>query len=323
MALQPIDLGNGILLFKNVLKDPKKVYKFILDSKNNMNDPYFNEKGWYPWPPWGNYIKNYPNLSSDYEKDNSYGAEIQKECINVFFEILKIYKESFFDNNYFEKYNFPKNLPESIEELRKNRSEGNMDYNIADFVLFETNKNVEEDWQMKIHQDVMFWWGGGRHLFNFNIYINDDYEGGEILFFKTDGVEKTKYIDSHSGKEGEALLVEDFFIYKMQAGDGLIFPTDLQHGVLPIKNNGEKYYIRQFITADHSDEYKFYSKKYPNLEDFESFYNESKKEYDSLRETPILFDSVDNIDLDSPKYSYMIEKKIPCVIKTYKDISFV
>ena len=32
---------------------------------------------------------------------------------------------------------------------------------------------------------------------------------------------------------------------------------------------------------------------------------------------------IDKIDLDSPKYSYMIEKKIPCVIKTYKDISFV
>ena len=42
MELEPIDLGNGILLFKNVLKDPKKTYQFILDSKTN-DDPYFGK----------------------------------------------------------------------------------------------------------------------------------------------------------------------------------------------------------------------------------------------------------------------------------------
>ncbi len=58
MKLTPIDLGNGILLFKNALKDPKKTYEFILDSKTN-DDPFFGKDVWHDWQPWGNYAKAY------------------------------------------------------------------------------------------------------------------------------------------------------------------------------------------------------------------------------------------------------------------------
>ena len=57
-------------------------------------------------------------------------------------------------------------------------------------------------------------------------------------------------------------MVEDFFTYKMKAGDGLIFPTDLQHGVLPIKPGGEKYYVRQFMSGDFTKEFHQYKDKY-------------------------------------------------------------
>ena len=53
MNLKPIDLGSGILLFKNVLKDKVATYEFIKNSKNG-DDPYFNKDTWKDWRPWGN-----------------------------------------------------------------------------------------------------------------------------------------------------------------------------------------------------------------------------------------------------------------------------
>jgi hypothetical protein len=263
-------------------------------------------------------------MSDKYKTSDSYGAELQKECIEVFFGILKIYKEKYFDDAYFEKYGFDKDIPTSLEELEAKLAAGNRSHAMADLVLFETNKNVTDDWQMQIHQDVMFWWGGGGHMFNFNIYINDDYEGGEITFYNHKTAKTAKYIDSYSGNEGEAVMVEDVFTYKMQAGDGLIFPVDVQHGVLPIKADGEKYYIRQFLTADNSDEYKAIHASFNGDEAaFEEHFKKSKKEADLLRETPFIFDSLDSIDLDSPKYSHIMEKKVPFVAASFKDLSFL
>lgn len=321
MDLNPIDLGNGILLFKNVLKNPEEVYKFVLDSKTN-DDPYFGKHKWYDWKPWGNYAKAYPATDESYKTSPAYGAKLQKECLDIFFNVLKIYKEKYFDDAYFEKYKYDKDIPTSLEELETRQRSGDNRFQIADMPLFETNKNVTPEWQMHIHTDIVPWWGGARHMFNFNIYVNDDYEGGEILFFKIDGVEKAPYIDTYSGKPGEAYLVEDYFVYKMQAGDGLIFPTDYQHGVLPLKS-GEKYYIRQFLTnRDHPD-LQMYKDRFSASCEFDAFYEEEKKKIPLMRVTPVLFDSLDNIDLDSPKYSGMLEQHPACVIKTKKDISFL
>ena len=173
MELIPIDLGNGVLLFKNVLKNPQKTYEFILNSKTG-DDPYFNKNTWTTWLPWGNYSKVYPNQEESYKTSNSYGAELQKECLEIFFNVLKIYKEQFLDDKYFEKYNWDKNIPTSLEEMEKRIKSGDDKHIMADMPLFETSLNADSKYQMRIHQDVVHWWGGGEHMFNFNIYINDD-----------------------------------------------------------------------------------------------------------------------------------------------------
>jgi hypothetical protein len=319
MELKPINLGNGILLFKNVLKNPKKTYQFILDSKTG-DDPYVNKDTWKTWLPWGNYSKLYPNEDKSYKNSDSDGAELQKECLDIFFNILKIYKEQFLDQSYFDKYGWDSDLPTTLEELESRIAVGNNNHSMSDMPIFETSLNADSDYQMKIHQDVMHWWGGGSHIFNFNIYVNDDYDGGEIIFFKHQGVEKIKYIDTYSNKEKEAWLVEDYFKYKMKAGDGIIFPTDYYHGVLPLSGDKSKFYIRQFISAPMPKE--FYEKiNNMSKENFDLLFKEDQKENSLKRIMPVLFDSVDSIDLDSPKYSEVKEEKIACVIKTRKNIN--
>jgi hypothetical protein len=321
MSLKPIDLGNGILLFKDVLKDKKATYEFIKNSKNG-SDPYFNKDTWKDWRPWGNYSKAYPMDNHSYKNDNSYGAELQKECLNVFFEILKIYKNQYFDSKYFEKNNIPKFIPESINDLETNGINNNV--LMADFVIFETNINSSKNWQMAIHQDVI---KGGvydqNHSFNFNIYINDDYEGGDIIFFKHENVEKHTYIDSVSGEVGEAWLVEDYFEYKMQAGDGLIFPVDVYHGVKKLKEGNSKYYIRQFLSYIDGSVKHEKRKEYEQIKNasmtFEEYLNEFENELKSNRINPEIFNSLDSIAIDrnnDPNHTV-----VPCIIKSKKDIS--
>jgi len=322
MELEPIDLGFGVLLFKNVLKDPKKVYDFILDSKTN-NDPFFGQKHWYDWKPWGNYAKAYPAENNEWKTSEAYGAELQRECLDIFFNILKIYKENYLDHAWFEERGYDKDIPTSYSELEKRILSGNNNHHIADLVIFETNKNVEYDWQMNIHQDTVHWWGENpSHMFNFNIYVNDDYEGGEITFFDFRKAEKTEYKDSYSGKTGIAWVVDDYFTYKMQAGDGMIFPVDAYHGVLPIKQGGEKYYIRQFLSSN-VNEAKI-NEKIANFNascEFDEYFQEEFKKIKKARITPQIFDSLDVIDLDHPKYEGITDTKVPLIIRSHRDIS--
>jgi hypothetical protein len=323
MELKPIDLGNGILLFKNVLKDSKKTYEFILDSKTN-DDPYFGKDIWHDWQPWGNYAKAYPNLSGEYKTSDAYGAELQRECIDIFFGVLDIYKEHFKGDAFFARHGFPEDYPTSLEELEQRIENKDFTFNMADLVLFETNKNVHPDWQMYIHQDTIPFFGQNQnHMFNFNIYVNDDYQGGEIIFFKTEGCEKVEYVDSVTGLTEEAWIVEDYFEYKMKAGDAMIFPVDLYHGVKPIAESGTKFYIRQFIT--HVTDEEFNVKKAEFLasgkteEDFEQLLIEYKKTAYENRKNPVLFNSIEEINLHYAKDVH--KTQVPCIINSYKNIS--
>jgi hypothetical protein len=323
MKLTPIDLGNGILLFKNVFKEPEKVYQFILDSKTN-DDPYFGKDIWYDWQPWGNYAKAYPDQSDEYKTSDSYGAELQREGIEIFFSALESYKEYFKDDAFFERHGFPKDYPTSLEELESRLYSGDMRFHMADFVLFETNKNVDANWQMNIHQDTIPYLGVVQnHMFNFNIYINDDYEGGDIIFFKHENVEKVPYTDKVSGNVGEAWLVEDFFQYKMQAGDAMLFPVDLYHGVKPIGPGGTKFYIRQFmsnITIEDLEKTKVeFLSSGKTEEDWQAHLLNARKEALEKRKNPILFNSLDDIVLNS--HMDVNKTQVPCVIKSYRDIS--
>jgi hypothetical protein len=319
MKLTPIDLGNGILLFKNALKDPKKTYEFILDSKTN-DDPFFGKDVWHDWQPWGNYAKAYPNISDDYKTSDVYGAELQRECLDIFFGVLDIYKDHLKDDPFFERNGFPQDYPTSLEELEKRNAAGDRTFITADLVLFETNKNTHKDWQMHIHQDTVPYFGLiANHMFNFNIYVNDDYEGGEIIFFNHYGTDRVPFVDSKTGKTEEAWIVEDYFEYKMEAGDAMIFPVDLYHGVKPIGKNDSKYYIRQFISNDKNKEINEAKIKFlaggNTEEEFEHLLEDSRKEAFAKRKNPVLFNSIDEIDIDTSL------NQVACIINSHKDIS--
>lgn len=330
--LTPIDLGNGVLVFKNVLDDPEKTYKYILDSKNDAEDPWFGKDIWHDWQPWGNYAKAYP-----LHKINNFisgqgiepGADHLMEWMDVFYGVMKIYKEKYFDKDFFDTYQIPYEIPESFGEVVKTCNDlhyaGHKEIiTITDIVVFETNRNVTDKWQMNIHEDVVKDFASQyKHSLNFNIYVNDDYEGGEIVFFDDKNIEKVPYTDCVSGETGEAWLISDYWEYKMKAGDGILFPTNIYHGVKPISKDSSKYYIRQFLTYLDSATYPKVEEEYNKIENpeitFEDYLKEYNKNVMNKRIDPDLFDSLDSIAIDRINDPY--HKVVPCVIKSRKDVS--
>ena len=71
---------------------------------------------------------------------------------------------------------------------------------------------------------------GPKSILTVTIYLNDDYDGGEVSFLK----------------EG----VDEVIVYKPKAGDIVIFPScePFHHAAMPIKSNISKYFIRHFLT---------------------------------------------------------------------------
>jgi hypothetical protein len=87
---------------------------------------------------------------------------------------------------------------------------------------------------------------GPKSILSVTIYLNDDYEGGEIAFLK-DGDDKV-------------------IVYKPKAGDIVIFPSSnpFQHAAMPIKSNVPKYFIRHFLTWSYpgSEDWNLNAKKF-------------------------------------------------------------
>jgi hypothetical protein len=309
--MEAIVLSKDVLLFKNVLKDVKKTHKIVVESKTNK-DPYLGN--WEDWRPWGQYSKFFPLEDKSYKEDTGDGAELVKECLDIFFNVLKIYKDNYMNEEYFEKHGFPKDFPTSLKELEDSFNSADPDrYSIGDVLLLESeNTSKERVLSMDYHQDRRFWFGGVPHVFNFNIYTNDDYEGGSIRFINTHDAEIKKYKDAFSGKEGDYLLVDDFFEYKMEAGDAMLFRTDHYHAVTPVVGN--KFYIRQFLSAKMPKEYWDLKNK-TSEEEFNQILKQKEKEGFENRPSMVLFDNEDSITLDSPTYADWHGVLVPCVLK--------
>jgi hypothetical protein len=72
---------------------------------------------------------------------------------------------------------------------------------------------------------------GVKHYITCNLYLNDNYENGEVMF---------KIFDTETAEPRR-------ITYKPKAGDVMVFPSrqPYYHGV-NVANNGEKYFVRSF-----------------------------------------------------------------------------
>jgi len=238
-----IELGKEILLIKNAVENPEKLYNIVKKSKTENVDFLTS---WVDWNPWGYYSKCYPIQDTSWVDSNSEGAYFVKETTNSFWEVVKYYKENMLNKDYVESFGSSEDIPTNFQELL------NIEKNISgwqypDLLIAESiNTHPSKFLSMSFHLDKRRWLTPSPQIFNYNIYLNDDYEGGEIQFIDIENAEKTTYINQ-VGDEKICYYVDDPITYRMEAGDGLFFRTDVPHAVFPIK--GHKYYVRHFLTA--------------------------------------------------------------------------
>lgn len=227
----------NVVIYKNLLENVDKVLETI-----KISEEYKEKK--YIFSPWNEWFGNWEGISTQIDggrysviDGNDYEAESQKEFLrnvyNAYDLSLKDFLSEFPPNETWAP--FIKNLDTSnksvwteagISILKYERPKP--DQSITDLAMnyhTDTNPSDLESPGQKLAVTV-------------TMYLNDDYEGGEISFYDDD---KKK-----------------IYNYKPKAGDITVFPSfsPYYHGVLPFIGDS-RYLLRMFLTYESagSDEW--------------------------------------------------------------------
>jgi hypothetical protein len=210
MTLEHTEIYPNVYVYKNVLKDPARMYEIMKESDLDADGRYVLGK-WDPWAHFGTYtqVKDSSQFDPELSQDERFIRE--KEFTE---EVQKAYDQVIMD--YVEKTGI--SLPESW------RFSGCSYSKYFDQIDVMSNKMT-----MQYHTDHITSqkdMPGDKFFITCTMYINDDYEGGDIEFY-VDGV-----LTNH----------------KPSAGDILVFPSTEPyfHGVKTIYN-GEKFFVRNFV----------------------------------------------------------------------------
>jgi hypothetical protein len=206
------ELYPGIILYKNMLKDPLKAYEVMMRSEESSEGKYFFKK-WDPWAHFGTYTQ----AKSIEEQEVAEKGIVFEEEKALFEEIAVAYDRAI--SHYFKhtEISIPENARYSGQSWCK---------------YFNKIDNLNNNMTMQYHTDYIISQSempGEKFHTTCTFYINDNYNGGDVEF----------YVNG------------DIMNYKPSAGDLMIFPSRVPyyHGVKTIPD-GNKFFIRNFIMED-------------------------------------------------------------------------
>ena len=265
-----------IVVYSDVFKNIEKMYSVLKELGTKENELF---KPWTPWYTFGNQIKKEDTMTAYDETVNFFidksssidlTNEIQSDQKWFMDELIMAFHSV--NNDYLSRYQFSIDLNEKVYPLEvSNRPDLHTGFPsilnkykwqgpsicryYADVVPSEDNPDVE----MQYHSDYIieeFASPGYKFILTTTTYINDDYEGGEVVFINGD----------------------DYIVYKPKMGDVVVFPSGhpnyftennnpYYHAVKKVEKK-EKYFTRMYWMA-----YEEGSKEY-----FENKKNFSKEE---------------------------------------------
>lgn len=184
--------------------------EILLSEKENSGKYYFRK--WDQWSIFGTYTQQKHNPDEPAEFGERYDRE-KYICDSIYIAYTKAI------SHYIKKHEVV--LPHGSSLMTSSFSKYNPDI-----------EKMENGLTMQYHTDFIIAekdMPGPKFFLTCTTYLNDDYEGGDIIF----------YI------EGE----DRVYPYKPKSGDICVFPSGSPyfHGVKTIKN-GEKLFVRNFIT---------------------------------------------------------------------------
>jgi len=203
-------LYHKINVYKGLLPDHKEIFEIIKSTESNTGENYFNP--WTAWSAFGLY-------SSTKDKNNVKDRLGSNETFD---------KEYWAAERVWDSYNIA--IEDYIKQYNIELPEGSA-LGSSSFCKYHTNVDaLKNNLTMQYHTDFKQSekdMPGKQFFLTCTVYINDDYEGGEIEF----------YVD------GEFVPA-----YKPEAGDIMVFPSGepYYHGV-KTATRGNKYLIRNFM----------------------------------------------------------------------------
>jgi hypothetical protein len=231
-----------VVVYNELLNEPENVYKML---KEHRLDPKINHHltPWRDWKPMGD-IMNIDGQPGDYVEKNDPEKMAQEKCLLDIFNAFFKASDDFF-NEYEGKGAWPKYVK------NWDRSNDPWSHSAISFLRYDpTNynydkKNNKPGLAMDYHTDSAAFNEidpGRKFVVTVTMYLNDDYEGGEISF-----------LDEETGTLTN---------YKPKAGDVTVFPSGYPyfHGVLPVLNN-ERYILRMFWFCDYEGDKEWHQGK--------------------------------------------------------------
>ena len=208
--LEYIELYPKVDVYRNVLKDPKKMYETMKKSEQTSEGKYFLNT-WDPWAHFGTYTqkKDLREIPAELMSEEMFIEE--KAFVD---EVEDAYSKVIMD--YVERHNIE--LPEGwrFSGCSYSKYKPSLD-------LMHNRMTMQYHTDHITSQKDM---PGDKFFITCTMYINDDYLGGDIEF----------------------LVGEQLINHKPLAGDILVFPSiePYYHGVKTIEEN-EKFFVRNFI----------------------------------------------------------------------------
>jgi hypothetical protein len=216
------ELYDKILVFHDVLKNPREFVDNI-----SINSNYVNE--WQDWYHLGSQtlFTSYPNVKfpsfPSLDEWNKKMGDTENPLVN---EVSSIFYKC--TNEYVSKYSVQ--MPNWVH--------------YSPYILSHASKKMDRTLAMQYHTDFIMSQAdnpGYKFWVTCLLYLNDDYEGGEIAF---------KIFKNENEVTDDDTF--DHFKYKPRAGDMLILPAHhpYYHGVLKTTTN-KKLFIRMFWGYDY------------------------------------------------------------------------
>lgn len=218
-----------VVVYKSLLKDVDKLFETVKKTESYTEKTHL-------FSPWNNWLGNWKGRAtqidgSEHEEilGEDEDAAMQREFFTNVFEAFKLSSEDFL-KEYRKTDGWPKFLTNwddkktwdsaGISLLRYDGpAEGQSQDSLAMNYHTDTNQDDLESQDTKL-------------VITVTMYLNDDYEGGEISFYE----------------ENEGRV----YNYKPKAGDVTVFPSSLPywHGVLPFTGN-PRYLLRMFVVYEY------------------------------------------------------------------------
>lgn len=210
--MEILELYPNVVVYRGLYKDPQKIVEF---HKNNSE--------WNQWFTFGDLttVKVNNHTFPEFPTLEQWSKELVEADPNLTTEAADILGAFYTATKHYHDTYFSDEIPNwkfSAPAICKYKTDGGADTNVGMF--------YHTDFQQE-RADAP----GDKPVMTCTMYLNDDYEGGEICF---------KVLN----EEGTDV---EFFMHKPQEGDVLVFPSraPYYHGVNKT-TKGEKYFVRSF-----------------------------------------------------------------------------